>query len=68
MHVHAHAPTHMYVTWCPLSVVAVIYQLMYSETYLMVNNYQEQRTIYNVIATIYGRVEPGRLTQAHQLQ
>ncbi len=26
----------------------------------MVNNYQEQRTIYNVIATIYGGVEPGR--------
>ena len=31
----------------------------HSSTYIEVNNFQEERMIYDVIATIYGTVEPG---------
>ena len=30
-----------------------------SYTELTVNNYQEQRIIYNVVAKLYGSIEPG---------
>ena len=33
----------------------------YSQTFIQVNNYQEQRTIYDVIGTIYGQVEPDQM-------
>ena len=32
-----------------------------SETFIQVNNYQEQQTIYDVIGTIYGQVEPDQM-------
>ena len=32
-----------------------------SQTFIQVNNYQEQRTIYDVIGTIYGQVEPDQM-------
>ena len=34
---------------------------------LEVNNYQETRTIYNVIASIYGAVEPGKFHKIESL-
>ena len=33
----------------------------YSYVYLNVTNYQEERIIYDVVATIYGSVEPGNV-------
>eukprot|EP00731_Ephydatia_muelleri_P016309 Em0009g733a len=32
-----------------------------NQTFIQVNNYQEQRTIYDVIGTIYGQVEPDQM-------
>ena len=32
-----------------------------SQTFIQVNNYQEERVIYDVIATMYGQVEPDQL-------
>ena len=32
-----------------------------SQAFIQVNNYQEQRTIYDVIGTIYGQVEPDQM-------
>ena len=40
-------------------VFIFLFFIPFSVTRVEVNNYQEQRTIYNVIATIYGGVEPG---------
>lgn len=50
-----------YTVMCTYSFYPII-----SVTLLQVNNYQEQRTIYDVIATIYGSVEPGEWV-AHTL-
>ena len=34
---------------------------IFSQTFIQVNNYQEQQTIYDVIGTIYGQVEPDQM-------
>ena len=44
-----------------------LFFIPFSVTRVEVNNYQEQRTIYNVIATIYGGVEPGMCVCVHCL-
>ena len=33
--------------------------MCYRSFYIQVNNYQEEQTIYDVTATIYGSMEPG---------
>ena len=39
----------------------IIHFMHYSTVVLQVTNELEERTIYNVIGTIYGRMEPGGL-------
>ena len=41
----------------------VLVVFVHSEVYLEVNNYFENRTIVNVVATIFGSQEPGELEQ-----
>ena len=53
LHTYMHNP-------CPPPTSTPSPSTPHSLTYLEVNNYQEERTIYDVTATIYGGVEPGK--------